>query len=317
MSENNNMNELDRFIHMLDKAYVPSRYLDGRDMEYRFWFRSLLTDLNSMLVFKGLPESWPQNFLKLCLYGIGYVCVFHSERFGDEESGVAFNPCTIGGYDFYYLPEYAIVSNPRFQKKMYIGKDCEILQINEDYMGILDLVDYYATKLANLSVALNMSTANAKIPAVFTCNTDRERRTIEAAYDDVQSGKPILIVKNPEDSEEVMPTKAVVEAVYQELAKSYIGSTLLADIQTTLDSWYSFIGYPTTVDKNSHILNQEADFQFAQSTAKVKTWTNMLNIGFDKINKMFNTNMEVEYACEDMSSGTGEASEQPEQKSRR
>ena len=40
-----------------------------------------------------------------------------------------------------------------------------------------------------------MATANAKIPAVFTCATDRERRTIEAAYDDTQSGKPILIIK--------------------------------------------------------------------------------------------------------------------------
>ena len=55
------INELERFIGMLDKAYVPSKYLDGKDMEYRFWFRSLLQDLNSMLIFKNLPESWPQN----------------------------------------------------------------------------------------------------------------------------------------------------------------------------------------------------------------------------------------------------------------
>ena len=311
MSENN---ELERFLGMLDRAYVPSRYLDGKDMEYRFWFRSLLTDLNSMLVFKNLPESWPENFLKILLFGIGYLAVFHTERFGDAESGIAFNPCTIGGYDFYYQPEYAVVANPRFQKKLWIGKDCEILQINEDYRGIFDLVDYYAAKLANLSVALNMATANAKIPAVFTCATDRERRTIEAAYDDAQSGKPILVVKNPENTEEIMPTKTVVEAVYSELRNAYIGTELLENIQTTLDSWYSAIGYPVTVDKNSHILNQEADFQFAQSTAKVKTWTNMLNIGFEKINKMFNTNMEVSYACEDMSSGDGEVSEQSESK---
>ena len=312
MSENN---ELERFIGMLDKAYVPSRYLDGKDMEYRFWFRSLLTDLNSMLVFKNLPESWPENFLKILLFGIGYCAVFQSERFGDEENNkVAFNPATIGGFDFYYQPEYAMVSNPKFQKKLWIGKDCEILQINEDFRGIFDIVDYYAAKLANLSIALNMQTANAKIPAVFTCATDKERRTIEAAYDDVQSGKPILIIKNSENSDEIIPTKNLVEAVYQELAKTYIGTELLENIRTTLDMWYETIGYAVALDKNSHVLNEEADFQFSQSTTKVKTWTNMLNIGFEKINKMFNTNMEVSYACEDMSSGDGEVSEQSESK---
>lgn len=311
------MIDLDRFINMLDKSYVPSRYLDGRDMEYRYWFRALLMDLNSMLDFHKLPKSWPENFLKLNLFATGFVGVFQSYKYGDPEmNNVAFNPCTFGGYDFYYQPQYIMVTNPRFQKKLYIGKDCEILQLNEDFCGIFDICDYFASKLANLSVAFNMAAANAKIPAVFTCATDRERRTIEAAYDDTQSGKPIIIVKNPENSKEVFPTKSIVEAVYQELKHSYIGTELLDNIHQVLNMWYETIGYPVTVDKNAHILNQEADFQFAQSSAKVKTWTNMLNIGFDKINRMFGTNMEVEYACENMSSSNAEASDSREQEHR-
>lgn len=308
------MNDLDRFMKMLDKSYVPSRYLDGRDMEYRYWFRALLMDLNSMLDFHNLPKSWPENFLKLNLFATGFVGVFQSYKYGDSEmNNVAFNPCTFGGFDFYYQPQYIMVTNPRFQKKLYIGKDCEILQLNEDFCGIFDICDYFASKLANLSVAFNMAAANAKIPAVFTCATDRERRTIEAAYDDTQSGKPIIIVKNPENSKEVFPTKSIVEAVYQELKHSYIGTELLDNIHQVLNMWYETIGYPVTVDKNAHILNQEADFQFAQSSAKVKTWTNMLNIGFEKINNMFGTNMEVEYACENMSSSNAEASRSGEQ----
>lgn len=312
------INELERFIGMLDKAYVPSRYLDGRDMEYRFWFRSLIMDLNSMLVFKNLPKSWPENFLKLMLYGRGFVTIFQTQRFGDPDANyVAFQPCTLGGYSFYYLPEWCMVANPKYQKKLYLDKDCVLLQLNEDYMGIFDVVDYYATKLANLSIALNMATANAKIPAVFTCATDRERRTIEAAFDDTQSGKPILIIKNPENSEEVMPTKNIVEAVYAELKNAYIGTELLENIRTTLDMWYETIGYAVALDKNSHVLNEEADFQCNQSTTKVKTWTNMLNIGFDKANELFGTNMEVEYACENMSSSNAEASDDREQEHKR
>lgn len=308
------MYDLDRFVKMLDKSYVPSRYLDGRDMEYRFWFRALLMDLNSMLDFQNLPKSWPENFLKLCLYSAGFVGVFQSYNFGDKENNyVAFNPCSFGGFDFYYQPAYIIVANPKLQKKFTIDKDCVLLTINEDYVGIFDIVDYYATKLAHFSVALNMAAANAKIPAIFTCNTEAEKRTIEAAYDDTQSGKPIMIVKNPENSTEVMPTKNIVEAVYKELKQSYIGTELIDNIHQILNMWYETIGYPVTVDKNSHILNQEADFQFAQSSAKVKTWTNMLNIGFDKINDMFGTNMEVKYACEDEFNRNAEVSESAQQ----
>lgn len=308
------MYDLDRFMNMLDRSYVPSRYLDGRDMEYRFWFRALLMDLNSMLDFQNLPKSWPENFLKLCLYSAGFVGVFQSYNFGDkDDNNVAFNPCTFGGYDFYYQPAYIIVTNPKLQKRFTIDKDCVLLKINEDYCGIFDIVDYYSTKLAHFSTALNMAAANAKIPAIFTCNTEVERRTIEAAYDDTQSGKPIMIVKNPENSTEVMPTKNIVEAVYKELKQSYIGTELIDNIHQILNMWYETIGYPVTVDKNSHILNQEADFQFAQSSAKVKTWTNMLNIGFDKINDMFGTNMEVKYACEDEFNRNAEVSESTQQ----
>lgn len=312
------MNNLDRFIKMLDKSYVPSRYLDGRDMEYGYWFRALLMDLNSILNFHNLPKSWPENFLKLNLFSIGWVGVFQSLNFGDPEMNhVAFNPCTFGGFDFYYQPEYIMVANPKFKvqdiNRLHIGKDCELLQLNEDFIGIFDIIDYFASKLANLSVAFNMATSNAKIPAVFTCATDRERRTVEAAYDDTQSGKPIIIVKNPENSKEVFPTKNIVEAVYQELKHSYIGTELLDNIHQVLNMWYETIGYPVTVDKNAHILNQEADFQFAQSSAKVKTWTHMLNIGFEKINKMFGTNMEVEYASKDMFSSNAEAADDREQ----
>lgn len=319
MGEITNTNELDMFMNMLDKAYVPSRYLDGRDMEYRYWFRALWMDTCSMLTFKNMPESWPMNYLKFLLFGIGYCGVFQSTRFGDPEmNNVAFQPCTLQLMpSFYPLPRRIHVCNPLFEKTLEIGKDCEVLQLNEDFGGIFPLIDYFAAKLANLSVALNMATANAKVPAVFSCSTDRERRTIEASYDDAQSGKPICIVKNPENSEEMMKTKNLLEVVYQELKHNYIGTELLENIRTTLDMWYETIGYAVALDKNSHVLNEEADFQCNQSTTKVKTWTNMLNIGFEKINNMFGTNMEVEYACENMSSSNAEASDAGEQEYKR
>lgn len=304
---------IDTCLEMLGKAYVPARYWDHKDMEYRFWFRTLFIDLCSVFEFSGLPENWPQNFFKLILFTRGFMAVF-----ADKKLGLAFNPCAIREWNFYYQPRIATISNPYYPDGSYyheyeIGETCELLKLNEDYLGIIDHIDYFCQKLSNISVAINMAMATAKIPAVFQANTENEKSAIEMIWDDSQSGKPITIVKNPESSNQIFPSKDLVSVVFAELKKNYIGTELLADLQTTLDMWYSFIGYPTTVDKNAHILNQEADFQFAQSAAKVKTWTNCMNRDFKKINKMFGTNMEVKYACEDMSSRNAEVSSESEQ----
>lgn len=299
------MNELDIFQAQLEAIRVPEKYWSNKDYEYRYWFRALLQRLDASLEFKGLPDYWPKNFFNICLWSFGYVAVFKSERFG-----VTFQPCTLGGvWDFYYQPSEAIVTNPKFQKRFTIGKDCELIKICGDYHGILELIDYYAVKLSNLSTAVNMGVANSKLPAVFSARTEAEKRTIEAAWDDVQSGKPILIAKQNSNSDEVIPGKNLFEVWNQDFHETYIVDKLLENIQTVLDQFYNEIGIAKTVDKESHILNQEAAFQDRQSDSRIRDWKNYLDESFDKVNKMFGLNLEVNYAREAYTAQPGEGPE--------
>ena len=288
------MNELDIFEKILKEAQVPERYYSNKDYEYRYWFRALLQRLDACLEFKGIPENWPKNFFNMILWAFGYAIVTRTERFG-----VIVQPGSLSGYDIFYQPTVAMVSNPLYTKKLTIGKDCEIIKLCADYRGVLDVVDYYAQKLASISTATNMNAANAKLPAVFSARNEAEKRTIEAAYDDVQSGKPIIITKNPANSDEIMPVKDIMGVWNQDFKQTYIVTNLLADTQTLLDSFYSEIGVAKTVDKASHILNEEAKFQSDQSNSRVRDWINYLNESFEKVNKMFGLNLEVDYACKD------------------
>ena len=307
------MDDLELFEQQLKAIRVPEKYWSGKDYEYRYWFSALLQRLDACLDFKCLPENWPKNFFSICLWSLGHVVIFNSERFG-----LSFQPCTLGGvWDFYYQPSEAIVTNPKFQKRFTIGKDAELVKVCGDYKGILDLVDYYATKLSNLSTATNMGVANAKLPAVFSARNEAEKRTIEAAYDDVQSGKPIIITKYTANSDEVIPMRNLVEVWNQDFKQTYIVTDLLTDTQTILDQFYNEIGIAKTVDKASHILNQEASFQDRQSEARIRDWKKYLDESFEKVNKMFGTNMEVDYAREDYTFGDGEVPEQAESKPRR
>lgn len=301
--------ELDLFEQQLQSIRVPEKYWSNKDYEYRYWFRALLQRLDACLEFKGIPDNWPKNFFNICLWSLGYVCVFKSERFG-----ISFQPCTLGGvWDFYYQPSEAIVTNPKFQKRFTIGKDAELIKICGDYHGILDLIDYYAVKLSNLSTATNMGVANAKLPAVFSARNEAEKRTIEAAWDDVQSGKPILIAKQTAATNEVLPNKNVVEVWNQNFGETYVVDKLLDNIQTVLDQFYNEIGVAKTVDKESHILNQEAAFQDNQAQSRIRDWKNYLNDSFDKVNKMFGLNLEVDYARENDSNSNGAGASSKEQ----
>lgn len=307
------MDELELFERQLQSIRVPEKYWSNKDYEYRYWFRALLQRLDACLEFKGLPDNWPKNFFSLCLWCFGYVAVFDTARFG-----TTFQPCTLGGvWDFFYQPSEAIVCNPKFQKRFTIHENCELIKLCGDYKGLLDIVDYYAVKLSNLSTATNMGVANAKLPAVFSARNEAEKRTIEAAYDDVQSGKPIIITKQTSSADEVIPTKDIVGVWNQDFKQTYIVTNLLADTQTILDQFYSEIGIAKTVDKASHILNQEAAFQDNQAQSRIKDWKKYLDESFEKVNKMFGLNLEVDYACKNDPAGDRKVSEQPEQKSRR
>lgn len=299
------MDELEIFEQQLKSIRVPEKYLSGKDYEYRYWFRALLQRATSCLEFTGLPENWPKNFFATSLFCLGHLVVFDSKRFG-----ISFQPCSFGGpLDFYYQPTEAVVSNPKLTKHFKIGEEAEIIKLCGDYKGILDLIDYYATKLANLSVALTMQFGNAKLPALFSARNENEKRLIEAAYDDVQSGKPIIITRLSGDSDEIIPSKEILGVWNQDFKQTYIGCTLLEDLQTVLDLFYAEIGISTTVDKASHILTQEAAFQDHQAQSRIRDWKKYLDESLEKVNKMFGLNVEVAYACEDNTPGDREISE--------
>ena len=152
------------FIETLGKLGVPSTYWDKKTYEYMYWFRSLLQKIDSAIVFENLPKGWSQDFFLLCLWYFGYVGVFQSERFGDEESNnVVFQPCTFSGYDFYYQPTKILVANPLFNKEFTLHKDAELLKLTPDFMGCWDVIDFYAQQLAEASKGIKMGLINAKL----------------------------------------------------------------------------------------------------------------------------------------------------------
>lgn len=291
----------ERTIQMLTDLKVPSVYWKDKSREYQYWFRSLLQKIDSSLVFKNLPEGWSDDFFHLCLYAFGYVAVFETARqdlskYGD--GGIVFQPCTLGGYDFYYQPKWVQVTNPMYEKRLYVGKDCEILKLTPDFRTTYDIIDFYATRLAELSKSIMMSIINSKAGFILTAENEAQSALLKKVYDKLQAGEPLVVYKADEtkNNEEIVPVgKEPFSAWTQELGKNYVLDKLLADMNTLLDSFYCEIGLPVSpTEKKERLITSEAQFGLAQSQARISCWYRTIEESLTLINKHFDTNLEVQ-----------------------
>lgn len=294
-------------IDLLDGMHIPSTYFKDKSIAYRYWFRSLIHKIDSSIIFKNLPEGWSNDFFMFCLWCKGYVLVFKTDRkdlqrFG--KGGIVFNPCTLDGYDFYYQPTFAIVANPhmptKFSYQFDLDKDnAAILKLTPDFLGVLDIIDYYASKLAELSKGIDMSIINSKFGLIASASNEAQAATLKSVMDELQKGNPLVVYKELlESSDEVIPRKEPFEIWIQELKKNYILTEQLGDMQTILNSFYTEIGLPVAIEKKERMITSEMDVASAQSQARISCWVETLRESLEIINKKFNINIEVEYARE-------------------
>ena len=311
----------ERMISMFESLKIPNTYWKNKSYEYQYWFRSLLQKIDSSLVFKNLPENWPQDYFLMCLWAFGYLAVFQSNRkFADPKTKTAFAVATVSQWDFYYQPVKALVSNPMFCKEFTIHEDCEILKLTPDCYwrgGCLDIIAWYAQRLAELTKAIDVGIQNAKTPMMGFAKDPATAQRLKALYDRIQSGEGLtLLLPDEVDSvDEMIPNKEPLFTWQNDLKNNYIVTELLQNMQCILNQFYMEIGLPTILDdKKAHTLNAEADFQSAQSQARIACWVQTLNESFEYINDHFGLELEVEYAQrnEDESLGSGRVPESDE-----
>lgn len=289
---------------LLNSIQLPQDIF-SKSLAYRFWFRSLLHKIDSSIVFNNLPEGWSNDYFMFCLWVRGYVAVFETYRkdlikygnVGEEDRGVLFSGCQVTGRDFYYQPTDCTLFNPVYipKRPLKIGEECCILKLTPDFFGVLDIIDYYAEKLAEMSKGIDMSIINTKYALVFTADNEAQAATLKAVVDAIQSGSPVAFYKDTQKSEfeEVMPRKEPFEVFNQEITKNYILDKQLADLDHILNQFYTEIGLPVAIDKKERLVTAEAEFSMAQSQARIACWMETLKESLEIINKKYNTNIEV------------------------
>lgn len=288
-----------RKINGIASRYTPSNVKAYDNRAFQFWCRALYERAISILEFENLPEDWDnmtKDFFYYCLFYYGYVAVFD-----DYKTGIAFQPCALKGYDFYYQPKEAIVTNPIFKKTFEIGKRCEILKLTPNYQGIFDIISYYAEKLASLDGAINMSIINNKFAYVLGAKTKAASQALKKMMDKINSGEPCVILDQRIVNDTVSKDTPFQFIERQALKSGYITTDLLSDFMTILNNFDKEIGIPTTpYQKKERMTAYESQSQIVDSTARAVTWKRCLTNSLDIVNSTLGLNIRCKFIFDDI-----------------
>ena len=278
-------------INVAAGTYNPSNVKSFNNKTYAFWERSLFQRACSVVQFE-LPEEWQgsvKDFFYYCLFKFGYVAVFETDKLGK-----VFQPCTLNGYNFYYQPTEALISNPLYSDKLTIGEQCEIIKLTPDYYGIWDVISYYAEKLSTLDNAINMSLINNKFAFLIGARNKTAGEALKKMLDKVNRGEPAVIydmklLNDPQDKAE--PWQFLER---KNLKESYLTTEQLMDFQTLLNNFDTEIGIPVLpYQKKERMVVSEAESKIIDATSRSVVWFDTLSSCIGVVNKHFDMNIGV------------------------
>lgn len=256
----------------------------------RYFTKYLLQ--KAMSVFEwDLPETWNKDYFLYVLYCWGYVAVINTDKFGVIPQG-----CGLKGYDVFYAPTHAVIANPLLSGILEprIGTQCELLKLQPDFSGILDLVGHYAEQMALASQSVSVNLLNSKLSYVFTAKTKALAESLKKMYDQIASGEPAVVIdsrlKNAADGEETW------KSFEQNVGGNYIVTNLLADLRKIEAMFDTEIGIPNAnTDKRERLIQDEVNANNIETYSKCAMWLENLQDACKKVNDMFGISMSVRW----------------------
>ena len=282
--------------------YAPSAIKAYNNISFAYWERSLFQRACSTLKFTVPWSGKVFDFFMYCLFRFGYIAISENDIYGKF-----FQPCTLSGYDFYYQPTRAIISNPDYNADLKIGKDCELLKLTPDYMGIWDIISFFAAELSELDNAINMSLVNNKFGFILGARNKTAASAIKKALDKINAGEPAVIYDMSLLNDETDDAEPWQVWERGNLKDTYFTPEQLQDRMTILNQFDAEIGIPTIpYNKKERMVQSEAESRQYDAVSRVTVWINTLEESIKDINALYpdmNISVKLRYDLDTMRGG--------------
>ena len=279
---------------------VPSSNICYDSETYFYFWRSLYQRLASKLKWK-VPEHWEKEIFEFNIYDKGFMGVFDTNKYAttpNQRFGIIPSVSTVYGIGAQMQPTKIRTANPYFYmpyaETIYEGAG--LIKIAGDYKGILDIVDFYAARLAILWSTVDQSIINARFAYIVSANSAAAAATLKAIFDARNSGKPLIVYdkdklnkKDINDSKTApLEDKEPFDVLDLRVVENYITDKLLADYRRIMNQFDSEIGIPNNpVDKAERLVTNEVESNSAETVARFTYMLEVLQLSIKKTIKVF------------------------------
>lgn len=254
-----------------------------------FFRRYLLQKAMSVFKWK-LPKLWCRDYMLYVLYCWGYFAVINTDKYG-----VIPQACYLRGYDLYYQPNIAIITNPILAglRELKIDSQCVLFKLQPDYGGIMDIVNYYADMMALCAETAGVNLINSKLSYVFGAEGKAESETFKKLYDDIASGKPCAVTGKNLFRPDGTPAWTIFS---QNVGQNYIVGDILTDMGKIENMYLTAIGIPNAnTDKKERLLTDEVNANNTETQTLCELWLEELQAGCAKVKTIFGVEISVDW----------------------
>ena len=249
-------------------------------------FKAIMFDKTlSMFVWNGLPDSIPAVELEklLQLNGFAVIAKYEGKLYAFDAG--------FKGQNVYNRPTHAIINNPalHFSATLEIDKDCVLIKNDDMQKGLTSVYDKYGQLLIENEITMLINDYNKRIPFTISASDDTTIASAKTYLQKIIDGSIGVIGENK---------------LFKSLNINQAATTSVTDF-ADLYGYHQFltaelnnlIGLATNnnmkrerLTTNEIEVNKNASYPFTDNMLRNR------QTAVDKINKLFDTDIKVEYS---------------------
>jgi hypothetical protein len=262
------------------------------------YYLNRLTELAmAMFEWKNLPDTVDWRFLEYTLYYDGKALWFYEDGLKDY----VITKCAMSGkMNFYRIPNNRRAYADNGYQKNLTEKDSVVIFNNMLRLPSYPAMTFYARKLWEIDRVIDVNIKAQKTPVLILANED-ERLTMKNVYQQYDGNQPFIFgSKNMglKDNISVLKTDA-----------PYLADKLMEQKNQIWNEAMTYLGISNvSYQKKERLISDEVTRSMGGTIASRQSRLEMRKEACDQINRMFGTNIDVdfredyrEFESEDMS----------------
>lgn len=265
--------------------YQGSRGTTGlveNDLTTRYCMRSLYQRLYAGYIPEN-PDSWNVRYFKHTMFNLGFIGIVNVPVYGVIPQ-IAMPSGDLG---LYLQPTKMLVSQPLVQFEGTRGVDCEFLNLTPDWLGVQDIVEFWAKRLSIAMTSLDVALINSRVAFIGIGKNKSATETLKVIYEKISAGQPLVVVDKELKDDSLDGKSEPIWTYSADVKQNYVVTDLLGDIKTIIEMFDHEIGIAAIGEKKERMITDEVGQLTSDSCARSETWFDCLTASYDAVNKLF------------------------------